>query len=213
MDKRLVICDYFDIKDLFIKQVVGDIVKPGYLYQIIEDKDGIHLVLNEDGTDRFIYLNSLNSNKDLRYQYKFTEVSPLNILSFKSEYPEKHIEFISSDENPMDKYKKEINSDSLEELDQPEEDKLYSLTDEEFIIEMYSDLFKSDQDAAEGLISSFEFTSEAWNALESKPKNETTALRRLEKHIEQYKETGDPIEMGLAQLMMYYMFNIIKDRV
>lgn len=214
MEKKLVICEKFKAFDIFIKQSVEPLVKPGYLYQIVCDHEGMHLVLNEDGNDIVVYLMGLESDKDPRYQYKFIEVTPFNSLYAKSDYPEKHIEFINSDTNPIDKLREEFNSPrSNEQNDEMEGDHIYSLTDEQFIVEMYSELRRSDNEAAEGLISSFEFTSEAWNAMEKIPSNEPEAIRMLEKYIEQYKESGSEVDMGLAQLMMYYIFNMIKDRV
>lgn len=214
MEKSIVICKSFTVKDPFIKATVEDLVKPGHLYQVIKEEDGMHLVLNEDGLERFLYMHDLKHDKDNRIQYEFIEVNPQNILNAISLYPEKHIEFLTSEDNPVQKFReemmgmREINDDVT---DEDGVEPIYSVSDEEFLLEVYEDLKRSDLPAAEGLIASFEFTSEAWNALDSIPKERHEAIDKAINYMKEFKRNDNGIDLGLAQLMLYYIFSLLNN--
>lgn len=213
MEKSIVICKSFIAKDPFIKATVEDLVKPGYLYQVIKEEDGMHLVLNEDGLERFLYMHDLRHDKDSRFQYEFIEVNPRNVLDAISSYPEKHIEFLTSEDNPIQKFREEMMG--MQEVDDGVTDEdsvepIYSISDEEFLLEVYEDLKKSDVSAAEGLIASFEFTSEAWNALDSMPKGIHEAVDKAVYYMKEFKRKDNAVDLGLAQLMLYYIFSLLN---
>lgn len=215
MKKILAICKKFDFKDKYMEAALGRIVKEGLMYQIIEDESGIHLVLDEEEPTRFLYLESLK-DKDPRYEYHFEEVSPNNVFEAVSRYPKTHLEFIRSDRNPVEEFRSRFYSEIAEEKqaalgEEEEDEEVHEISDEDFLIAVYKDMAYFNPESAEGLIRSFEYSSMALDKIGKVPTEESGAIRLLIKELESYKETGDPVHLGSAQLMLYYVFNFLKE--
>lgn len=212
MRKYLAVCEKFEFLDKFLQAILKKEIVPGNLYRMVEDESGIHMCLETDSGQRFIYLDSLKNNKDPRYKYSFKEADFEFVINKGfplSEDPVMDVEWITSDHNPFKDFEERMKAEEKQVLIELEEDinDGIEIPDEEFLILSFKDLRKMDSGLSEGFLNSVEYSSDAFVEY-STPSSVEDALKQAKDQVEKYKESNNPFHLGMAQLMLYYVFSV-----
>lgn len=214
-----IVCKSFKFKDDFMAALMSPYMKPGGIYRCFQDDVGInYLFVNDRGTDRCVLLgNDLSSNADPRYTFSFYE---LNLSNF---YLGKRIPFLVDEYELMNKWtderKNPFKPNPIEAVRETYEEEMYNdednapndiyIQDVDFILQNYDDLYDISSHLQEGFLRSIDSISQIKGNIEP-PGSEETAEKMLFTYIEEFNQTKDSHSLGLAQLMLYYIFGYKK---
>lgn len=211
MEKYLVVCEKFKFLDKFLQSILKTDIKENNIYRMIKDETGLHICLPTETGERFIYLTDLKSDSDPRYKYSFKRIDFEDLMyngTPNSEDPKGDLNWITSDHNPFKAFEKANKIEEDEVLLEYEiEEEGTMLSDEEFLISIFKDMRNQSLDLAEGFLNSVEYSSDAFIEY-STPESSKKAIEKIKEEVDNYKTSGNPFHLGMAQLVLYYLFRV-----
>lgn len=208
-----IVCNSIKFKDDFVYAMMSQFIRPGGIYRCFEDDSKVkYLFVDDMGVDRCVLLGEkLIGTSDPRYNFEFYE---LNLENF---YKNKGVPFIidsyalmeewvDKKQSPFSPRPLERHPDPVDEAFEDAEEDLY-IEDVDFILQNYDDMYNISMYLQEGFIRSIDMISQIKENV-SPPFDMEMARDNFFSYVEEFNQTRDMHSLGLAQLMLYYIFGL-----